>query len=334
MESSDRERQENARRERVDVGADAEYSASVEQGHLPGTDTSVRARWRVDVIGRNGDSASGTPEPPADGTILVRVRLRNPAPTAQRVSVRNALDGPVLFPRRRGVPEAGWTRSGFVGVVDAESERALGYACPAPIRTPPIELGRVGEHDIGDRSDGASESAAPAAVVRTHGDAAPPAAVAREVARSAGGRAADETAPQAADDGGVSRELEAVETASEEVETESEAVETTPEPDTAKTEADPTAPDRGAESAPPPAVTTWLDEIENRVARAERLDDAEVTAATAALTETAGLEPALDDAARLSNDAAELRELAARASELADRAGAVEVSETALRRLA
>ncbi|ELZ95064.1 hypothetical protein C440_08307 [Haloferax mucosum ATCC BAA-1512] len=62
---------------------------------------------------------------------LVTVKFDNDAPVDRRVRLRNRLDGPVLPPRRDGVPASGWDDDGFEGTVPAESTIALGYACPA-----------------------------------------------------------------------------------------------------------------------------------------------------------------------------------------------------------
>ncbi|ELZ87362.1 hypothetical protein C453_03389 [Haloferax elongans ATCC BAA-1513] len=65
----------------------------------------------------------------ADAVALVTVRFDNTTPVDQRVRLRNRLDGPVLPPRRSGVPEDGWDETGFEGVVPADSTLAVGYAC-------------------------------------------------------------------------------------------------------------------------------------------------------------------------------------------------------------
>ncbi|WP_277542299.1 DUF7857 domain-containing protein [Haloarcula laminariae] len=106
-----------------------------------------------------------------DGVALVTVHLRRlDVPT--RVTVRNCLDGPVWPPRSEGLPEAGWSETGFSGVL-APGAHALGYATPAQPEGQPAELAdavAVPEADpIGARSGG------PADVVRELGDPSPPA---------------------------------------------------------------------------------------------------------------------------------------------------------------
>jgi hypothetical protein len=102
-----------------------------------------------------------------DDVTLVTVDLRNPSPVDRRVRVTNRLDGPVLPPRRAGVPAAGWDESGFAGVVPAGGRRALGYACPASPRRPPVSV-----IDEGRSSDEPTDAVADA--VRALGDPRPP----------------------------------------------------------------------------------------------------------------------------------------------------------------
>jgi len=85
------------------------------------------------------------------GVVLVTVDLRNPSPVDRRVRVTNRLDGPVLPPKRAGVPEPGWDDDGFDGVVPADGRRSLGYACPAPAKRPPVSVTDEGRDD-GDAS--------------------------------------------------------------------------------------------------------------------------------------------------------------------------------------
>jgi hypothetical protein len=101
------------------------------------------------------------------GVALVTVQLRNPTAVDRRVRVTNRLDGPLLPPRRRGVPEPGWDDEGFEGVVPAEGRRALGYACPADPTTPPIEV-------VDEGRDEAARSRTERAL-RELGDPRPPA---------------------------------------------------------------------------------------------------------------------------------------------------------------
>jgi hypothetical protein len=101
---------------------------------------------------------------------LVTIDLRNPSPVDRRVRVSNCLDGPVMPPRRAGIPTSGWDEDGFEGVVPAEGRRTLGYACPAPPRRPPVSVVDAGRID-----DGAADAVDAAAdAVRELGDPRPP----------------------------------------------------------------------------------------------------------------------------------------------------------------
>jgi len=101
---------------------------------------------------------------------LVTVDIRNPSPVDRRVRVSNCLDGPVMPPRRAGVPAPGWNENGFEGVVPAEGRRTLGYACPAPPRRLPVSVVDAGRTD----DDGADAVDAVTDAVRELGDPRPP----------------------------------------------------------------------------------------------------------------------------------------------------------------
>ena len=95
---------------------------------------------------------------------LVTVELRNPDPVDRRVRVDNRLDGPVLPPRRAGVPDPGWDQDGFTGVVPASGRLSLGYACPAPPGRPPVSVvdeGRASERPTDDTETAVRELADP-----------------------------------------------------------------------------------------------------------------------------------------------------------------------------
>jgi hypothetical protein len=213
---------------------------------------------------------SVTPLDGRDDVVLVTVDLRNPSPVDRRVRVTNRLDGPVLPPKRSGVPESGWDDDGFGGVVPADGRRSLGYACPAPVKRPPVSV-------IDEGRDGGGASATAAVAVRELGDPRPPG------------------------DSIPSERGHEEETAGD---------------------ADPI----------PPAVESWLAAAEERIERGERLTDASVETATAALEADGASVTEL--VAQLDDDAVALEAIAARAAALADRAAATDVPVDDLRRLA
>jgi hypothetical protein len=85
-----------------------------------------------------------------------------------------------------------------------------------------------------------------------------------------------------------------------------------------------------ATDAVPPAVESWLTTVEARIDRGERLTDASVESATAALDAT---DDVSELAEQVSADAAALEAVAERAATLAERASAVDVPVETLRRL-
>lgn len=103
-----------------------------------------------------------------DAVAFVTFEVRNPHPVDRRVRLRNELAGPVLPPRRHGVPEAGWDRDGYEGVVPADGRAVGGYACPAPAKEPPVTLVDA------ERADGEPRPATPEAAVRRLGPGTPP----------------------------------------------------------------------------------------------------------------------------------------------------------------
>ena len=104
-----------------------------------------------------------------DDVALVTVELHNPSPVDRRVRVTNRLSGPLLPPRRAGVPERGWDADGFTGVVPAGDHLALGYACPASDDRPPVEISDEG------RATADESGTTVAAAIRGLDEARPPA---------------------------------------------------------------------------------------------------------------------------------------------------------------
>jgi hypothetical protein len=268
------------------MGSHGDEGAKIdtERGELSAAGTSVRVRWRVETLPTGAD---------CDRTALIQFQLCNPAPVDQRVRVQNQLDGPVLFPRRRGVPEAGWDREGFVGTVPATEQWGLGYACPAPIETPPISIEAAREPTSVESVPDPDQT--PAEVVRTYGEGTPPATVVAS--------RADRSTP-----------------------TNERATANDREQTTSPNQQD-------SNAALPLEVTAWLNDVEARIASIERLQGPALADATAALVETDGLDPALETVESLPDDAAALRAIATRATALAERAEEVDVPAEALRRL-
>lgn len=223
-----------------------------------------------------------------DGVTLVTVHVRDiGVPT--RVDIRNRLDGPVWPPRREGLPEDGWTETGFRGVVSPGSH-TLGYASPADPAEPPVTLETAApapdEAPVGERIDG------PAAVVRELGDPSPPV----DAVPVDGNR-------ETAGSDGSSNPGRPPSTA------EAESARTRADVDTA---------------ALPEAVGPWLAEMARRVDRAAALDAADtVPAATTAVRDAGGLAGVRDIAG--DQDEQRLRAVARRARRLAERRATADV---------
>jgi len=250
-----------------------------------------------------------------DGVTLVTVCLRD-LDVSTRVTVRNCLDGPVWPPRREGLPEAGWSATGFSGVLDAGSH-ALGYATPARPEGPPAELADavpVPEADpVGDRSD------RPADVVRDLGDPSPPGdAVPGAGTASTSSEDISPPAKQAGQSSTADTDVTAATADSEGLSDRDVSVGDAGEP--AARDGAPHEPDAGADhiASLPSELGPWLAEMERRADTAEMLSAAEtVPEATTAVREAGGLDGvrALAEA----DDERQLRLVARRARRLADR---------------
>lgn len=57
-----------------------------------------------------------------------------------RVQIENRLEGPVWPPRRNGQPAEGWEDGTFTGCVPADGQLTVGYATPAPASEPPAAV--------------------------------------------------------------------------------------------------------------------------------------------------------------------------------------------------
>lgn len=230
-----------------------------------------------------------------EGIALVTCRIENDTPVPRGVRLADRLDGPTMPPRREGEPVEGWDDSEYATVVAADSEVAVGYACPVGERAvpdPPAELVAVGDPEIACHTD---ENLV-AHAQRTLGAYRPP----RDAVPVPDQSSAD--APTALDSCG--------EDASEED----------------------TRPTAFADGIVPTRVAAYLDAAEERVARAEGTTDGSVTDITAALRDSHHTPVTLEQA--VARDEGALREISKRAEALAERAAAADVPVDTLRRLA
>lgn len=218
------------------------------------------------------------------GGALVAVTLHNDTDVDVRVRVENDLDGPVLPPRREGVPAAGWDAEGFTGTVPANSDLGIGYACPCrgepPDGADPISVDVLGPAD----EDPASTPDRVAAAVRSLGRSTPPA----DAVPVPAAPAAD---PDATGDGQDRRRE---------------------------------APRSSGTADPPAPIVAWLDTVEERVGRAERLVDATADEAAAILDACGGVDGVATLPDDLERDLASLRKVGDRIEALATRADAAD----------
>lgn len=243
-----------------------------------------------------------------DGVTLVTVRLQDIGePT--RVTVLNRLDGPVWPPRREGLPEDGWTETGFRGVVMPGSH-TLGYASPAAPVDPPVAIEAA--EPAPDEAPVVESPDSPAAVVQRLGDPSPP-ADAVPIGGYRGTTASNEPPEHDPPDGSAAvRE---------------------PAPPADSDSSMGGADSHGHAAALPDTVGPWLAEMSRRVDRAEALDAADtVPAATAAVRAAGGLAGVRDIAGQ--QDEQQLRTVARRARRLAERRAAADIPVETLSALA
>ncbi|MDB2244153.1 hypothetical protein PM076_11785 [Halorubrum ezzemoulense] len=258
---------------------------------------------------------------------LVGFRVRNDGAVPRRVRIESRLDGPLLPPRRGGVPEAGWDAAGVTAVLDPGERTAFGFAALADPVDPPVEIANV--EPVSSDADEAHETAAGGtdlarAAVRDLESYRPPRA-------AVDGAEGHHGTPDAGGDAGASGSdghLPGREDAEGDGNAERVAARVERDPDQSATPESP----RG--SAAGGGVDAWFAAVEARIERAERLTDADLAAATTVVEEVDGLDGAgaLDE--RVAADAERLRAVRDRAAALADRAEESEIPVEALEALA
>ncbi|SDF71005.1 hypothetical protein SAMN04488067_107109 [Halorubrum xinjiangense] len=270
--------------------------------------------WSVD---REGDAS------------LVGFRVRNDGAVPRRVRIESRLDGPLLPPRRGGVPESGWDAAGVTAVIDPGERAAFGFSALADPVEPPVEITSVepvtaDADDRGAATEGGADLAR-AAVRDLESHRPPRRAVAGAGAvdgvneeggdaeavdggeADSGGRAIDrdeddggggERATDGNDDGGDANRSE--------------------------------TPESSPSAAGPDEIDAWFAAVEARIDRAERLDDADLATATGVVEEVGGLDAVRELDERFAADAERLRAVRDRAAALAERAEESEVPTKAL----
>jgi|AntRauMinimDraft_4_1070384.scaffolds.fasta_scaffold00127_10 hypothetical protein len=289
-----------------------------------------------------------------DGSVsLVRCRVHNDSAVRQRVRIESRLDGPVLPPRRAGIPEVGWDASGVTLCLEPDGRRAIGFAVPAATDpSPPNDGPSVQSADppveVVDSTavDSTATEPAPTDASITRGGA--DSVIERQSESAVTGalrELADHRPPRAAVNGGsivdsrddTGERIDEGDTDEGDINerniTESDANESGAETDGDAEEQRNHV--RSEVSSPNVnALDEWFDAIERRLERAEQLTDADLATATAVVETTGGIDgvAALDD--HLDDDAERLRKLSERASSLATRVEATDAPIEALERLA
>ena len=300
----------------------------------------------------------------AAGIALVRCRLHNDRDVPRKVRVESLLDGPVLPPRRNGVPEAGWDRSGVTMQLDPGERRAVGFAVPTDPNGPIGSNEGVGPDESTDQDDSpvaitetepddTERAAGGAAAIRRLGTHRPPADVIAWIDGDVAGRGGEcdvagrdgecDVAGRGGEGDPSYRSAECGMTPKAESDAdESDGAES----DEAESNEDEVRDGNGAggrkaearatvsDSIEADRIEEWLDTVEARIERGERLTGATLAEATAEVDDAGGLEPLLGLDERLADDATLLRRFGDRMTALATRAEATDVPIDAMEELA
>ena len=290
---------------------------------------SVDLSWTVDREG---------------GARFVACRVHNAAAVPRRVRVRSRIDGPVLPPRRSGVPEAGWDAAGVTLRLEPDECRGVGFAAVAPadgaIADPPVEVADARPIDDADPPTVTADAA-----VRSLGDHRPPRDVlvaprrtdplAAAEACAENGTDLDATPSIGDDDAPSGSAVDDVDGVDDMDGMDDGDHETEPRDHRSDLEAPSVVSLEADELAEPfERAERRLEWIERRIERAERLTDADLATATDAVDRLGGAAAVASLEERVSDDAAALRRLSERAAALASRAEGTDVPTDALERLA
>lgn len=254
---------------------------------------------------------------PVDEVTLVTVRVANTDSHPRRVRVDNALDAPVLPPRRNGVAARGWDEDGVERVVDGHGTLSVGYACRAPPSSPPIAVRDA-------PADGAVADPPVERALRSLGAHAPPRAVLVDDDDCCG--SASTTVPVSTSNAGTPDAASADHTASDcSGDGRTGVIADRASPTDAVDAAD------DGTASPPLAVIAWFNAVEARLDTAALLsgDVHEATPVIASLGGGPGVETLAET---LATEATALRAVADRATALATRAEATDVPDVGGRR--
>ena len=257
------------------------------------------------------------------GVSLVRCRVHNDSAVPRRVRIESRLDGPVLPPRRAGIPETGWDEAGVTFGLEPDERRALGFAALAEPVEPPVEVVRSSVINT-DREQAKNGSGAIGSEPEIHNrNAASVEDAIRNLAEHRPPRVA--VAVETATDATGTEEIEQNENEGRRGYDDSERVDSRfHEPRDDDIDHEPSLDD---------AIDEWFTAVSHRIERAERMADADLSTATEIVELAGGVSEvtALDE--HVTADSERLREISERASALATRAEAIDMPVEALERL-
>ncbi|WP_096390487.1 DUF7857 domain-containing protein [Halopenitus persicus] len=257
------------------------------------------------------------------GLAVVTCVLCNDAPAEKRVRLRNDLEGPVVPPRRRGVPESGWDRDGYTCRVNGNSTVGFGYVCPAltSVDRRPMTIESV--EDVDDEDDGtaaggtetddAATESAVASAIRTLDDHRPPRGSVPSDGNGGGGEPVD---------AGESGKVPTEETPTGKPPTEDGA--------NGMTSID----EKSINGEAPARIEDRIDAVGDDLDRLGRLTDADLETAASVVAESGDLQTLESDVDRLAAAIDELRTLRDRIDEVIERHDRLETPIEALRRIA
>ncbi|WP_280535351.1 hypothetical protein [Halopenitus sp. POP-27] len=288
------------------------------------------------------------------GLAIVTCLLCNDGPEAKLVRLRNDLDGPVVPPRRHGVPEPGWDRSGYTCHIEGSSRVGFGYVCATGMdserRPMTIESVEPIEDEVGRRdADGTGANAAAERAIRTLGDHRPPRDCVPGIDGPTDRARATGTRRPPADTNGETVSTGEGETTAEggtaaradgSASTDGGTTTNEPvdDPNVDDPDLGPNTDGVGFDRAPDEtAIGTVERRIETVSAELDRftvVSDTDLETATSAVAETGGLDALESDVDRIAAEVEALETLRDRLDAVIDRHDRLDVPITALRRLA
>lgn len=259
-----------------------------------------------------------------DGVTLVELLVTSDS--AEQVRIESHLE-PVWPPRRQGRPVDGWSGTAYEGEVPSSGRLILGFASPAPPVDPPVSI--VGSEPV-DESEGMATAGD---IIRALGDPTPPRGAIPTPTVSGDGNDGSEPgvsdAPRPVGDGGTRQPTGTLSGGTSQIPSRGQGSPRDRQESTVATVHETQCPNGGN------PVDAWLDAVEARSERAERL--ASVTAAgeaRAAIENEGGIGAVRELAEQLETDRTRLESVQSRSDSLGERLSEVDLPLATLERLA